>query len=133
MEKAAHFEKFIRTYHKGEIVFEEGSSGEVMYVIASGAVTLTTVKHGRETLLARMGPGEFFGEMALVDAQPRSGTIRIDEEDTRLIELDIDRFLYLIQQQPIFALTIMQNLCQHIRRREVAYLDLVQKLEGNLQ
>ena len=47
MDEPKPFVKFIRTYRKGEVVFEEGSPGHEMYVIASGAVRLTTVKQGR--------------------------------------------------------------------------------------
>jgi CRP/FNR family transcriptional regulator, cyclic AMP receptor protein len=131
MEEATPFVKFIRTYGKEEIVFEEGDQGQEMYVIASGAVKVTTAKQGQETLLARMEAGEFFGEMALVDAAPRSGTARADEEGTRLIELDLDRFLYLVQQQPVFALAIMHTLCQRIRRRDALYLELIEKIGGD--
>lgn len=128
MDEAKPFVKFIRDYHKGEIIFEEGSPGQEMYVIASGAVKLTTMKQGRETFLARMKKGEFFGEMALVDAAPRSGTITADEEGTSLIELDLERFLFLVQQQPIFALAIMHTLCDRIRRKDTLYLELIGKI-----
>jgi CRP/FNR family cyclic AMP-dependent transcriptional regulator len=128
MDKATPFVKFIRTYRKAETVFEEGDPGQEMYVIASGAVKVTTIKQGRETLLARLEAGEFFGEMALVDEAPRSGTATADEEGTRLIELDLDRFFYLVQQQPVFALAIMHTLCQRIRRRDALYLELIEKI-----
>lgn len=131
MEDRKPFMRFVRTYSRGETIFEEGSPGQEMYVIASGAVKVTTTKRGRETLLARMGAGEFFGEMALVDAAPRSGTATADEDGTRLVELDLDRFLYLVQQQPVFALTIMHTLCDRIRRRDGLYLELLEKVSGN--
>jgi CRP/FNR family cyclic AMP-dependent transcriptional regulator len=128
MEEATPFVKFIRTYHKGEIVFEEGSPGQEMYVIASGAVTVTTVKQGHETFLSRLEAGEFFGEMSLVDAAPRSATVTVDVEGTRLIELDLDRFLFLVQQQPVFVLAIMHALCDRIRRKDALYLKLIEKI-----
>ena len=131
MDEPKPFVKFIRTYRKGEVVFEEGSPGHEMYVIASGAVRLTTVKQGRETFLARMEKGEFFGEMALVDAAPRSGTVTADEAGTSLIELDQERFLFLVQQQPIFALAIMHTLCDRIRRKDALYLELTEKICGD--
>ena len=127
MEEMKPFAKFIRDFRQDEIVFEEGSPGQEMYVIVSGAVKVATTKQGRETLLARMGPGEFFGEMALVDAAPRSGTASADEDGTRLVELDLDKFLYLVQQQPAFALRIMHTLCERIRRRDALYLELLEK------
>lgn len=131
MEDPKPFVKFVRTYDKGAIIFEEGSLGQEMYVIASGAVKVTTMKQGRETLLNRMEAGEFFGEMALVDAALRSATAIADAENTRLVELDLDRFLYLVQQQPVFALTVMHTLCERIRRREALYMELVKKLAGD--
>jgi len=131
MEAMKSFVKFIRTYRKGEIIFEEGSPGQEMYVIASGAVKVTTTKSGHDTLLARMEAGEFFGEMSLVDAAPRSGTASADEDGTRLVELDLDRFLYLVQQQPVFALTIMHTLCERIRKRDALYLELLEKKGGD--
>jgi len=127
MELMKYFVKFIRDFRQGEIVFEEGSPGQEMYVIVSGAVKVATTKQGREMLLARMGPGEFFGEMALVDAAPRSGTATADEDGTRLVELDLDKFLYLVQQQPAFALRIMHTLCQRVRRRDALHLELLEK------
>jgi CRP/FNR family cyclic AMP-dependent transcriptional regulator len=130
MEDAKLFVKFIRTYRKGEIVFEEGSLGQEMYVIASGAVTVTTMKQCRETLLSRMEAGEFFGEMSLVDAAPRSATVTVDEEGTRLIELDLERFLFLVQQQPVFVLAIMHALCDRIRQKDALYLKLIDKIDS---
>jgi len=127
MEEMKSFVKFIRTCCKGETIFEEGSPGQEMYVIASGAVKVSTTKQGRETLLACMGPGEFFGEMALVDAAPRSGTAIAEEDGTRLVELDLDKFLYLVQQQPAFALRIMHTLCERVRRRDALHLELLEK------
>lgn len=128
MDEAKPFVKFIRTYRKGEIVFEEGSLGQEMYVISSGAVKLTTMKQGQEMFLTRMGVGEFFGEMALVDAAPRSGTVTADEEGTSLIELDQERYLFLVQQQPIFALAIMHTLCDRIRKKDALYLEQIKKI-----
>ncbi|MBI5015207.1 MAG: cyclic nucleotide-binding domain-containing protein [Deltaproteobacteria bacterium] len=126
METGALVGKFIHEYRKGETICEEGSSGHEMYIIVSGAVRVTTVTPGRENVMSLLGPGEFFGEMALVDGAPRSGTA-VAGEDTRLVELDLNRFLYLIQQQPAFALTIMRTLCDRIRRRDALYLDLLEK------
>ncbi len=130
MEETTRFGKFVRTYRRGETIFEEGSPGQEMYIIASGTVRVTARKPGGESLLAVLKPGEFFGEMALVDAAERSGTATAEEDGTRLIELNLERFLYLVQQQPAFALTIMHTLCQRIRRRDALYLDLLERTGG---
>jgi len=114
---SAPFKKFIREFRKSDIVFEENTRGNEMYIVHSGKVRLTTTAPGHEVALAEMGQGDFFGEMALCDSAPRTATATVAEDDTRLVVLDRDKFLYLISQQPVFALTIMHTLCQRIRER----------------
>jgi CRP-like cAMP-binding protein len=107
---------FIKTYHKNEIIFQEGSIGCEMYVIVSGKIRITAYSNSKEERLIRvLEPGGFFGEMALVDSSPRSATAVSDEENTRLIEIDQEKFMYLVSQQPAFALVIMEALCRRIR------------------
>ena len=117
-------QEFIKVYNKSEIIFEENSLGNEMYVIHSGKVKLTTSAPGSELVLGILGPGEFFGEMALVDDAPRSATATAVEDNTRLVVLDQSKFLYLVSQQPPFALTIMHGLCQRIRERWDLYSKL---------
>jgi CRP/FNR family transcriptional regulator, cyclic AMP receptor protein len=74
MPDKSPFTKFLRTYQESDIIFEGNSLGSEMYVIHSGKVRLTTKKMGRDVILATLGPGEFFGEMALVDSFPRTAT-----------------------------------------------------------
>jgi len=127
MEEMNRFTKFIKVYRKSDIIFEENSLGDEMYVIHSGKVKLSTKAPGREVDLAILGPGEFFGEMSLVDAAPRTATAVSLEDNTRLIALDQRKFLYLVSQQPAFALTIMHTLCQRIRERWKLYEGMLEK------
>ena len=117
-------QEFVRSYRKDEIIFEENSVGDEMYVIHSGSVELITKAPGTDLLLGMLGPGAFFGEMALVDDAPRSATATAAEDNTKLLVLNQSRFLYLVSQQPPFALTIMQGLCQRIRERWDLYSKL---------
>lgn len=63
-----------RDFPAGAVVFEEGDPGSRMYVIQSGEVRILKIVSGREIELARLTAGEAFGEMALLEGQPRSAT-----------------------------------------------------------
>ena len=69
----------------------------------------------REMVIANIGPGDFFAEMALVDNAPRTASAIDGADQTRLLPLDRDKFLFLVSHQPTFALTVMLVLCQRIR------------------
>jgi CRP-like cAMP-binding protein len=84
-------------------------------------VQLTTNAPGHEIVLAEVGSGDFFGEMSLVDLSPRTATAKALEDDTRLVAIDQAKFLYMVGQQPAFALTIMHALCRRIRERWALY------------
>lgn len=116
MSEGVAYEKFIKVYRKSEVIFEEGSSGNEMYIVCSGRVKLySEPKRGRRTVLAVLKPGEHFGEMALIDGSPRSATAIALQDNTRLVVMDKAKFLYLVSQQPEFAVAIMETLSQRIR------------------
>lgn len=119
--------KFTRIYKKSEVIFEEKSSGDEMFVVSSGRVRLLSEATGEKVLLGTIYPGEFFGEMALIDTGPRSATAIAEDEGTTLVVLDQTKFLYLVSQQPPFALTVMHTLCQRIRERWELYSRLTGK------
>ncbi|OGN95932.1 MAG: hypothetical protein A2Z77_04185 [Chloroflexi bacterium RBG_13_51_36] len=108
--------KFRQRYGKSQVIFEEGSIGSEMYLIHSGRVLLSVRRNETEqTPLVVLNPGDFFGEMALVDDSPRSTTAAAVEDDTELIVIDRPRFLFMVRQQPEFALSLMHTLCQRLR------------------
>lgn len=115
------FKKFLRTCGDSEIIFEEGSVGAEMFIVYSGRVRLTTNAPGHEVVLAEVGPGDFFGEISLVDSSPRTAKATAIAEGTQLVAIDQAKFLYLVGQQPAFALTIMYELCRRIRQRWALY------------
>jgi CRP/FNR family cyclic AMP-dependent transcriptional regulator len=87
-----------------------------MYIVYSGKVGLyRSDKSERNKLLAIVGAGDFFGEMALVDDSPRSATAIAEEDDTQLLVLDKNKFTYLLRHQPDFALVVMGKLCRQLR------------------
>jgi CRP-like cAMP-binding protein len=118
----APLQRFLRLYAKNEVVFAEDSPGKEMFIVHSGKINLYKERQDKRVLLATVAPGEFFGEMALVDASPRSATA-VAAEDTQLIVLDEPKFLYLLRQQPEFALVVMQKLCEMLRRTTEGWVD----------
>jgi len=108
--------KFRQRYGKSEIIFEEGSTGSEMYLIHRGKVLLSVGQNETQQVpLVVLNPGDFFGEMALVDDSPRSATASAAEDDTELIVMDRARFLFMVRQQPEFALSLMHTLCRRLR------------------
>jgi len=116
MSEGTPYEKFIKVYRKSEVVFEENSIGNEMFIVCSGKVKIyTEPKTGRRTVLAVLKPGQHFGEMALIDGTPRSATAVAMQDNTKLVVLDKAKFRYLVQQQPEFAFAMMETLCQRLR------------------
>ncbi len=114
--ETAALPRFRQSYRKSEIIFEEGSTGSEMYLIHSGRVLLSVKRDkAKQVPLIVLNPGDFFGEMALVDDSPRSTSASAVEDDTELIVVDRARFLFMVRQQPEFALSLMHTLCQRLR------------------
>ena len=110
-------DRFLKTYSKSEVVFHQNVPGREMYIVSSGRVDilLEGAQGGKTTLLATIGAGEFFGEMALVDGGPRSASAVAAEDKTRLIVLDRARLVELFREKPEIGLSIIQTLCRRIR------------------
>lgn len=105
----------LQYYRLDDMIFEENSQGDEMFVVQAGEVKLFTEKSGQKVELTTLGPGNFFGEMSLIDAAPRSATAVASQENTCLAVLDQTKFLYLVSQQPGFALTIMYTMSKRLR------------------
>lgn len=100
------------TLASGEVVFEEGDPGERFYVITSGRVDV--LRQGRT--LATLGPGDCFGEMALLDGTTRSATVRALDDCTVLVMTRSD-FLDLLELYPGIARAIAAVLIARLRDR----------------
>jgi CRP/FNR family cyclic AMP-dependent transcriptional regulator len=101
------------TFAAGETIFKDGDEGHCMYVVYEGTVRLQI--HGR--LVEKLGPGEIFGEMALIDDLPRSATA-IADSDVKLVSIGEKRFDFLVQQTPKFALQIMRIVADRLRNMD---------------
>jgi CRP-like cAMP-binding protein len=106
--------RFVTEYRRGDLIFEQDSRGSSMFVILEGQVRID--RSG--SALSELGPGEFFGEMALVDSGTRMASAVALADGTRLAEIDRARFIYLVSQQPAFSLTVMRVLSQRLTRAQ---------------
>ena len=102
-----------RTFAAGETIAEEGKAGRTLIVIESGEVTVSV--HGRD--VGRLGPGDAFGEMALIDRSARSATVKADTE-VRGYQLPVWSFRPLIESHPEVAWPLLEALAQRVRRAE---------------
>jgi len=100
-----------RICEPGEVVFRAYDMGAEMYVVLEGQVELTIDDRVVETL----GPGEPFGEMALIDQAPRTATATA-KTACKLAVIPEKRFLFMIQTTPHFALHIMKVMADRLRK-----------------
>ena len=104
-----------RSFRAGEVIFNAGDKGEEFYVIKSGKVS---VRLGNRTLQT-LAEGEIFGEMALIDAEPRSATV-IADTDCVVVPVGEKQFLFMASEAPYFALSLMRVLVQRLRSANTA-------------
>jgi CRP/FNR family transcriptional regulator, cyclic AMP receptor protein len=96
----------------GTLVFEEGDAGNEMFGIVEGEIELRK----SDRVIATLGPDDVFGEMALVDSTPRVATA-VATTDTVLAVIDRQKFLFLVQETPMFALSVMSAMADRFRSR----------------
>jgi CRP-like cAMP-binding protein len=102
-----------RTYAAGEVIAEEGAAGKTFVVIESGYVTVTV--HGQE--VGKLGPGDAFGEMALIDKSARSATVTAGIE-VHGYQLPVWSFRPLVETHPEMVWSLLEALAQRVRDAE---------------
>jgi CRP/FNR family cyclic AMP-dependent transcriptional regulator len=108
-------EKCINEFDVGAIIFEEGSTGRELFVVLDGRIDIVKLNGATKTLIVTLGKGEFFGEMAVIDGSARSATAIAAAPNTRVMRINHARFVYLVSQQPAFALMVMDALSKRLR------------------
>jgi CRP/FNR family cyclic AMP-dependent transcriptional regulator len=103
-----------KTFPKNTILFSEGDRSDSLYVICSGKIKVTiNDREGNEVILAMLGPGEYFGEMALLDSEPRSACA-ITKEPTQLLIFSKNDFMDIFSSNPI-AFNLLKGLITRLR------------------
>ncbi len=106
-------------------IFHEGETGESLYVILEGYVKVCHFDPDthQETILNRLASGDFFGEMSLFDAEPRSASI-ITIEETEVLQLDKESFFHLVTTNAQMCITMITFLGQRLRKANLNFREL---------
>jgi CRP/FNR family cyclic AMP-dependent transcriptional regulator len=108
-------EKCINLFGVDDVIFEEGSTGRELFVVLDGEVEIAKMNGSSKTSIIKLGKGEFFGEMAVIDGSARSATAIASLPNTKVMRINHARFVYLVSQQPAFALMVMDALSKRLR------------------
>ena len=104
----------IRRYRAGELVFRQGDRGSTMYIVLKGKVNIYLPASPDNLPLQTVHPGEYFGELALFDNEPRSASA-LAMTPVTLLELTQDGLIAFIEKRPHIALTLLSTLANRLR------------------
>jgi CRP/FNR family transcriptional regulator, cyclic AMP receptor protein len=127
----------LRRFRRNETVFHLGDPGDALFIVMSGSIKITLpAETGDEAILATLRPGDFFGELALLDGAPRSATA-VAIEATETYVLPRDRFRDLISTEPVMREAVLATLAAEVRRlthhvEELHFLDITGRLASRL-
>ena len=108
-------EKGAQKCEVGTLLFREGEQGDRLYVVRAGLIKLTRHVHGTELMIDEVGPGEFCGEIALVNDQPRTCTALVIKE-AEVIALDRAQFEGMLKKSPDVALRMLKKMSERLNR-----------------
>lgn len=105
--------RFGRSVPKGTVLFREDEAGREMFVLQSGRVQLSKTVRGEDQVIAELGPGEFFGEMSILNEKPRNATATVIE-DAQLLALDPKTFEAMIKANTEIAVRMIKKLARRL-------------------
>ncbi len=112
VRNVGRMERCVESLESGRVIFSEGESGETMYFVVSGSVTLS---RANQTLRV-MKPGEYFGEMAMLLTAPRSATATVSEPDTRVLAISAANLQDVMNQNPQIVLSLLREMAERLRQ-----------------
>ena len=113
MPEQALAEKFELSLPEGATVFRQGDPGGSLYVIRAGRVRVLKESNGRRRMVTTLGPGDFFGELAVVTGQPRSATVEVTE-DAELLRVPADKLEEMISGRGEVAIRLIRHLAERL-------------------
>lgn len=112
---AESIDKFAGDFEPGTVLFREGDEGQEMYVIQKGTVEISRKVGGERQVLAILPPGEFFGEMAILNSRPRSATATVIEP-ARLLVIDGQTFEAMVRGRSEIAVRLIKTMAARLER-----------------
>ncbi len=114
----------VRSYASGDVLFHEGDRGDSLHIVIEGSVRIAVLSStGVEAAVALLGPGEFVGDLALLDGLPRSASA-IASQATKTLVVTRSAFLRWLSDRPEAALAMLETLSLRVRRTDEALVDL---------
>jgi len=127
-----------KTFAKHNIIVQEGERGEALYIIMEGSVKISTYSSdGREVILSLLEPGAFFGEMSILDRQPRSANVTALEK-TKVLQIRRKHFEKLLMSMPSLTIKLLTEVVMRLRRtslilERISTMDVPHRLYSYLQ
>jgi CRP/FNR family transcriptional regulator, cyclic AMP receptor protein len=118
------FSKFGREFPKGTILFREGDTGREMFVVQSGKIAISKRVRDVEKLLATLGPGEFFGEMAVISNKPRTAEATV-AETARCLVIDPKTFEAMVRGNAEIAIRMIKKLADRLQEADAQIENLL--------
>ncbi len=118
------FQRFGKELPKGTVLFREGELGKEMFVLQSGKVTITKKIREVEKVLAVLGPGEFFGEMAIISNKPRNASAVV-EENAKVLTIDPKTFEGMIRGNAEIAVRMIKKLAERLSEADTQIENLL--------
>ena len=107
-----------KVYPKDSVIVNVNDPADALYIVSDGEVKVSLWSDsGREIILSTLGPGHFFGEMALVDGEPRSANVTCTS-DALILRLGRREFLQVLRSYPSLAINVMTEMCVRLRRAD---------------
>lgn len=125
------YARFGREFPAGQVLFREGEAGAVMYVIRSGRVRITRSFGDAVRTVAFLGPGEFFGEMSILNGKPRNATATVIEP-IEALEIDARTFESMITGNGEIAVRLITRLARRLDSAS-AFIEILLRSDPRLR
>lgn len=101
-------------YPDSTTIFHQGDRGDRMFIIVNGQVQVVRTANGRDQMLAQRGPGEFVGEMAILESAPRSATL-VTQGEVRVLAIEGETFKQILRERPEVSLAVLRSVSRRLR------------------